>query len=67
MLPGVIFNERISPLWLINRWSLKPKNQPIVPFPRLAEFENTRLRGIPMLWYTLMLVESANAIPVGSL
>jgi hypothetical protein len=65
VLPGVIFKERISPLWLINRRSLKSKNQPIVPFLRLAGFENTWLSGIRMLWHTLRLVESTNAIPVG--
>lgn len=43
LLPSVILNATICPLWLMGRWSLKPENQPMVLRPRLASPGKTQL------------------------
>ena len=52
VLPSVTLNATIRPLWLMSRWSLKPKNQPMVLRPRLANPRKTRLRLMRALWQT---------------
>jgi hypothetical protein len=65
-LPGVSVIPSRSPHSLITKWSLKPKNQPIVVFPRLARPAKTRFRPIRLLPQTGKAVESMKAMPVFS-
>ncbi|MEI2763255.1 MAG: hypothetical protein V9E95_13625 [Methanothrix soehngenii] len=48
--PGVILADSTSPLVSQVMWSLNPKNQPIVDFPRRARFLKTLFEKIFLLW-----------------
>ena len=62
--PGVSMKFSISPLSLIIKCSLKPKNHPIEHFPRAASPSNVLWIWIRWLRQTRKGVESAKLIPV---
>ena len=62
--PGVNMKLRISPLSLMIRWSLTPKNHPMEHFPRSASPLKVLWINIRWLRHTRSGVESTKLIPV---
>ena len=58
VLSPVILKAMAWPWWLMGRWSLKPKNGPMVVQPRWASLRNTLLPLMRALWQTASLVLS---------
>src|SRR5215212_6056602 len=48
-VPGVIFSATIWPLWLITTCSLRPKNHPMLVWPRAARPSKTLWRWMRQL------------------
>ena len=59
LLPSVILKAMSWSLWVMSRWSLKPKNQSMVLRPLLASHLKTLLMWIRALRQTASVVLSA--------
>lgn len=61
--PAVKLKAKISPRWLMTRWSLSPKNQPVEVLPRFAIGRNTLWDDALRMWQTVKMVESTKEMP----